>query len=173
MKPLVKTARHLAAALVAAAVGAGGFLALDAVNSGAKAPDVGYTLLDGSKSTTAQLRGKVVLVNFWSTDCTTCVHEMPQLVAAHEKFKGRGYETLAVAMSYDPPAYVIRFAETRKLPFGVVIDNTGEIARRFGQVRLTPTSVLINRRGEIVRRHVGEPDFVALHSLIEKLLAET
>ncbi|MES2227669.1 MAG: TlpA disulfide reductase family protein [Pseudomonadota bacterium] len=143
------------------------------MSGGTTAPNVAYTLLDGSRSTTEQLRGKVVLVNFWSTDCTTCVKEMPDIVATHEKYKARGYETLAVAMSYDPPAYVINFAETRKLPFGVAIDNTGAIAKSFGQVRLTPTSVLINKRGEIVKRYVGEPDFVALHKLVEKLLAET
>ena len=166
-------ARCAVAAIVALAIGVGAYLTFQTVDAKTKAPDVSYTLLDGSKATTEQLRGKVVLVNFWATDCTTCVHEMPQIVATHEKFKARGYETMAVAMSYDPPAYVINFAETRKLPFGVVIDNTGEIAKSFGEVRLTPTSVLINKRGEIVKRYVGEPDFVALHQLVEKLLAET
>jgi peroxiredoxin len=169
----VKPARILAAAIVALSVGVGGYLTFETMSGGTTAPNVAYTLLDGSRSTTEQLRGKVVLVNFWSTDCTTCVKEMPDIVATHEKYKARGYETLAVAMSYDPPAYVINFAETRKLPFGVAIDNTGAIAKSFGQVRLTPTSVLINKRGEIVKRYVGEPDFVALHKLVEKLLAET
>ncbi len=75
-------------------------------------------------------------------------------------------------MNYDPPAYVASFAETRKLPFGVAIDNTGEIARSFGQVQLTPTSFLINKRGEIVKRFVGAPDFPALHRLVEQLLTE-
>ena len=139
----------------------------------APAPAVTYTLLDGTKSGTQELRGKVVLVNFWATSCTTCVHEMPQIVSTHQKYRARGYETVAVAMSYDPPASVIRFAETRRLPFGVVIDNTGEVAQRFGPVMFTPTSVLINKRGEIVKRYVGEPDFAALHELVEKLLAET
>ncbi len=134
------------------------------------APDVAYTLLDRSQSSLHQLRGKVVLVNFWATSCASCVHAMPQIVALNEKFKSRGYETLAVAMRYDPPAHVIHFAESRKLPFGVVIDNTGEIAKRFGEVQLTPTSVLINQRGEIVKRFVGEPDFAALHRLVDKLL---
>jgi len=137
------------------------------------APNVGYTLLDGSVSSTDRLRGKVVLVNFWATDCAPCVHEMPQIAATHEKFKARGYETLAVAMSYDPPAYVIDFAQSRKLPFGVVIDNTGAFAKSFDAVRFTPTSVLINKRGEIVKRFVGELDFVALDALVEKLLAES
>ena len=169
----MKPAKFVAAAIVALAVGVGGYLTFETMNGGSKAPNVAYTLLDGSRSTTDQLRGKVVLVNFWATDCTTCVKEMPNIVATHEKFKARGYETLAVAMSYDPPAYVINFAETRKLPFGVAIDNTGAIAKSFGNVQLTPTSVLVNKRGEIVKRYVGEPDFVALHKLVDQLLAES
>lgn len=168
----MKPARLLAAALAVLAVGVGGYLTFQTVAWQEKAPEVAYTLLDGKKSTLAELRGKVVLVNFWATSCTTCVKEMPHIVSTFEKFKGRGYETLAVAMSYDPPAYVINFAETRRLPFGVVIDNTGQIAKSFGDVKVTPTSVLINKKGEIVKRFVGEPDFAKLHDLVEKLLAE-
>lgn len=134
------------------------------------APDVSYTLLNGqSKQLTAQ-QGKVMLVNFWATSCTTCVKEMPDLVATHQKFSPRGYDTLAVAMSYDPPAYVANFADSRRLPFGVAIDNTGAIARAFGDVRLTPTSFLIDKRGGIVKKYVGAPDLPSLHDLIEDLL---
>jgi peroxiredoxin len=164
--------RFVTIAAVVAALAAGGILAWRALQSDTPAPDAHYTLLDGSRGSIAQLRGKVTLVNFWATSCTTCVHEMPQIVATHEKYKARGYETLAVAMSYDPPAYVANFAESRKLPFKVAIDNTGSIARQFGDVRLTPTTYLINKRGEIVKRYVGQPDFDALHTLVERLLAE-
>jgi peroxiredoxin len=145
-------------------------LAWRAWNAAQPAPAVTYTLLDGAVLSSADLRGKVVLVNFWATSCTACVQEMPKFVATHAKFRQRGYDTLAVAMSYDPPAYVASFAESRKLPFGVVIDNTGAIARSFGNVRGTPTTFLINKRGEIVKSYVGEPDFAALHGLIESLL---
>jgi peroxiredoxin len=100
------------------------------------------------------------------------MHEMPQIVATHEKFKDRGFDTLAVAMSYDPPAYVSNYAQSRQLPFGVAIDNTGSIAKAFGDVRLTPTTFLIDKRGGIVKKYVGEPDFAALHGLIEDLLKE-
>ena len=136
------------------------------------APQFEYTLLDGSKSSTQAQRGKVLLVNFWATSCVTCVKEMPQIVATHRKYAARGFDTLAVAMSYDPPAYVANFAQSRQLPFGVVIDNTGAIANGFGDVRLTPTTYLIDKRGAIVKRYVGEPDFAELHALVEKLLAE-
>jgi peroxiredoxin len=137
------------------------------------APDFSYTLLNGTKADTQALRGKVVLVNFWATSCVTCVKEMPQIAATHQKFAARGYETLAVAMSYDPPAYVANFAQTRQLPFGVVIDNTGAIAKAYNDVRITPSTFLIDKRGAIVKRYVGEPDFAELHGLVEKLLAET
>ncbi|MCE4558212.1 TlpA family protein disulfide reductase [Roseateles cellulosilyticus] len=137
-----------------------------------RAPAVDYVLLNGQKASSQQWTGKVMLVNFWATSCATCVKEMPQVIATHNKFKGRGFDTVAVAMSYDPPAFVAKFAETRQLPFGVAIDNTGAVANAFGQVQMTPTTFLINKRGEIVKRYVGEPDFAALHGLIEQLLAE-
>ena len=138
-----------------------------------KAPSSTFVLLDGSQVTTAQLQGKVSLVNFWATSCTTCVAEMPELVSTYNKFKDRGYETLAVAMRYDPPSYVVNFAQSRQLPFKVAIDNTGAVAREWGDIQLTPTTFLVNKRGEIVKRFVGTPDFAELHRLIEKLLAET
>ena len=136
------------------------------------APSMGYTLLDGRTAHTDDWRGKVVLVNFWATSCVTCVKEMPALVATHQKYNAHGYDTVAVAMAYDRPAYVANFASSRQLPFQVVLDASGEIARRFGDVQLTPTTYLINKRGEIVKRYVGEPDFAELDRLIEKLLAE-
>jgi peroxiredoxin len=138
-----------------------------------RAPESTFVLLDGSTLSSKQLQGKVTLVNFWATSCTSCVAEMPDLAATYNKYKDRGYETVAVAMRYDPPSYVVNFAQTRQLPFKVAIDNTGVVARDWGEVQLTPTTFLVNKRGEIVKRFVGTPNFVELHQLIDKLLAET
>jgi peroxiredoxin len=137
----------------------------------ALAPDFRYTLLDGTRAEGRDLRGQVVLINFWATTCAICIAEMPQLAAMHTRLRERGLTTLAVSMSYDPPARVAHFAESRGLPFGVVIDNTGEIARAFGDVRATPTTVVIDRRGQIVKRITGSPDFGALAKQLEELLA--
>ncbi|OWQ85336.1 redoxin [Roseateles aquatilis] len=169
----MKLPRWTGLLLLVAAVGVGAGLAYEGLKPDA-APAVNYVLLDGTRQTSTQAwAGKVVLVNFWATSCTTCVKEMPNVISTYRKYKDRGFETLAVAMSYDPPAYVANYAETRGLPFGVAMDSTGEIAQRFGKVQLTPTTFLINKRGEIVKRFVGEPDFAALHGTIEKLLAES
>jgi peroxiredoxin len=145
---------------------------LAACSRAEQAPPVSYTLLDGRKADLASLRGHVVLVNFWSTDCAPCVAEMPALVDTWHKFAPQGFETLAVSMSYDAPLAVANFAAARQLPFGVVIDNTGEIAARFGDIRFTPTSMLIDKRGQIVERWVGAADVEALQERIATLLAE-
>lgn len=136
------------------------------------APQSQFVLLDGSSKTTQDLQGKVTLVNFWATSCVTCVAEMPEIIATHNKYQAQGYDTLAVAMSYDPPSYVVNFAQSRQLPFSVALDNTGAVAKAWGDVKLTPTTYIVNKRGDIVKTYVGQPNFEELHSLIEKLLAE-
>ena len=157
----------------AAAVVAAAAAALLLGTGASAAPQSTFVLLDGSSKSTADLKGRVTLVNFWATSCTTCVAEMPKISATYDKYQAKGYDTLAVAMSYDPPSYVVNYAQTRKLPFKVAIDNTGAVAKAWGDVQLTPTSYVVNKRGEIVKRYVGQPDFAELHQLIEKLLAES
>lgn len=164
--------RHLALGFVALAILVAAVLAWRSLATTERAPDVTYTMLNGDSHTMADMRGKVVLVNFWATSCISCVAEMPELVATHQKFRDRGFETVAVAMSYDTPAYVSQFAESRKLPFKVAFDKSGDVARQFGDVRLTPTSFLINQRGEIVKRYMGAPDFEALHALLDGMLKD-
>lgn len=137
------------------------------------APPATFVLLDGSRKITADLKGRVTLVNFWATSCVTCVAEMPKIIATYDKYHAKGFDTIAVAMSYDFPSYVVNFAETRKLPFGVAIDNTGSVAKSWGDVQLTPTTYLVNKQGEIVKRYVGEPNFTELHRLIESLLVKS
>ena len=139
-------------------------------NVNAPAPHLAYTRLDGSPANTAALQGQVVMVNFWATTCAVCVAEMPQLVATHNMFSARGLQTLAVAMRHDPPAYVVDFAQRKKLPFTVVIDNTGSVARGYGDIQGTPTTLLINKQGVIVKRYVGAPDFQELRQRLDGLL---
>jgi peroxiredoxin len=134
-------------------------------------PDVTFVNLQGQKITAQDLRGKVVMINFWATSCTTCVKEMPQMIETYNKYKKDGLEFVAVAMAYDPPNYVLNFVQTRKLPFTVALDTQGALAKSFGDVQLTPTTFVVNKKGEIIKRYVGEPEFAALHQLLEKALA--
>lgn len=136
-------------------------------------PDSHFVTLPGQTLTEKDLLGKVTLVNFWATSCTSCVAEMPELVQTFERYRPQGFRLIAVSMSYDPAAYVLNFAQSRKLPFDVALDTTGQLAKDWGDVNLTPTTYIVNKKGHIVKKFVGTPDFVQLHALIEKLLKES
>ena len=138
-----------------------------------KVPSVELMTITGEKLDPASFQGKVTLVNFWATSCVTCVKEMPMLVDTYKKFASKGYQTVAVAMYYDPPNYVLNFVETRNIPFKVALDPKGQIAKAWNDTKITPTSYLVNKRGEIIKRYVGEPEPAELQAVIEKLLAET
>lgn len=136
-----------------------------------QAPPVSVALLDGGTVDFARPDGKVRLVEFWSTSCVPCVRGMPKLAEVHRKFESRGFEVVAVAMSYDAPDQVQAFAEREKLPFRVGFDPVGDIDRGFGGIRATPTSFLVDRTGRIVERVVGNPGKSKLEASIEALLA--
>lgn len=134
------------------------------------APAISLTTYQGEKLELNGLQGKVVLVNFWATSCTTCIKEMPALIETHRKYAAQGYETVSIAMDYDPPGFVTAYALKNGLPFKVVHDADGSAAKAFGDIRLTPTTFLIDRQGRIIKRYLGAPDFAALHAEIETLL---
>ena len=156
------------ACAVVLALAAGGYASM---TGSTPAPSVTFINLKGEKISSDSLKGRVVMVNFWATSCATCVKEMPQMVDTYNKFKGQGLEFVAVAMKYDPPNYVVNFTETRKLPFIVALDSGGDIAKAFNDVTLTPTTYVIDKDGKVLKRYVGEPDFVALHALLQRALA--
>lgn len=158
-------------AIIGALVAALAVGAYVSMNNRPSVPDVTFISLAGQKISTPSLRGKVVIVNFWATSCVTCVKEMPQMIDTYNKFKGQGLEFVAVAMKYDPPNYVVNFTETRKLPFIVALDSGGDIAKAFDDVTLTPTTYVIDKNGKVLKRYVGEPDFTALHALLQQALA--
>jgi len=136
-----------------------------------QAPAATFTTLDGKQLSLEQLRGKVVLVNFWATSCSGCVKEMPDMVKVYRDYKDRGFEIVAVAMSYDPPNYVASFVQSRQLPFPVSLDVSGEHARAFGDVQLTPTTFLIGKDGSILDQKLGELDFAKLRAQLDRELS--
>jgi peroxiredoxin len=139
----------------------------------APAPQITVVSLAGERIALGALRGKVVLVNFWATDCPVCLKEMPAMAATYRDYNARGFEAIFIAMPYDRPDRVLHYARSSALPFTVALDLQGEAARAFGGIRATPTTFLIDKRGNILERIVGEPDFGRLHARIERSLAES
>lgn len=134
------------------------------------APELAFNTITGQQMRLQQLRGKMVLVNFWATSCPGCVKEMPKMAETYKQYHARGFEVVAVAMDYDAPDHVLHFADKNALPFPVVLDVDGSIAKAFGDVQVTPTSYVIDQQGNIVRRVMGEVDFVSLRALLDQKL---
>lgn len=135
-----------------------------------RAPAATFTTLEGKQISLNDLRGQFVLVNFWATSCPGCIKKMPDMIETYNQYKGRGFEVIAVAMSYDPPNYVASFVQTRKLPFPVALDVNGEHARAFGNVQVTPTTFLIGKDGSILEHKLGDFDFDKLKAMLDKEL---
>lgn len=136
-----------------------------------QAPNVTFTTIEGKKINMADLKGKVVLVNFWSTDCGVCVKEMPSLVNTYNAYKSKGFEVIAVAMPDDPPAQVLNYATQKALPFPVMHDGFSEITNKFGGVNLTPTAYIFDKQGKRLQFTIGALDFASLNQLLSKELS--
>jgi thiol-disulfide isomerase/thioredoxin len=147
------------------------FLWLNLVDN-SPAPDVTFTTIEGKKISMASLKGKVVLVNFWATDCRSCVQEMPELVNIYKAYNAKGFEVIAVAMPYDPPAQVFNYVTQKALPFPVMHDGFAEMSQKFGGINATPTAFIFDKQGKRLQYTVGALDFAKLGQLLNKELVK-
>ncbi|MBI4462391.1 MAG: TlpA family protein disulfide reductase [Acidobacteria bacterium] len=116
------------------------------------APDFHFTW-NGQTQRLSELRGQVVVLNFWATWCPPCVDEMPSLERLYRKLSERGVVVLGVSVDTDAAAYE-RFLRENHITFPNYRDPKGEIARRYG-TWMFPETYIINRDGRVDRKIVG------------------
>ena len=133
------------------------------------APQVTMTSIKGEKVTTAGLRGRVVLVNFWATDCVICVKEMPDMVRTYDRYRDRGLEIVGVSVQETSPDDVEAYAERYDLPYTIGFDGSGHIFHTY-KVYALPTQFFLDTDG-VVRQVVNGPvDEAGAAALIESML---
>lgn len=141
---------------------------------GRPAPDFHLTSVSGDQYNLENLRGKVVLLDFWATWCSPCRWSVPALERIQKEFKGRGVVVLGVDRGEDPQI-VARFVKSEKINYPILMDALGSenVASKFG-VNAIPTLFLIDRGGNVVGRESGWPNggVDAGLSKVHKLLAE-
>ena len=133
------------------------------------APNVSFKTIKGENIDMLTLKGKPVLVTFWSTDCPGCIEEIPDLIRLHQQFSPQGLTIVAVAMDYDPPNQVLAMAAAKQLPYEVALDPSGSLAQSFGNVQLTPTTFLIDKTGNIVLQKTGVFDLTDMQQRLARL----
>jgi peroxiredoxin len=120
-------------------------------------------LSGGSEMALEDLRGRVVLVNFWATWCKPCEDEMPAMENLYRELSGQGFELLAISVD-DSPETVEAFRQKLGISFPILLDPDQVAARRY-QTTGFPESILVDAQGTIVERYVGprewdHPDYV-------------
>jgi peroxiredoxin len=135
-----------------------------------QAPAIDLLRTDGTPLSLAELRGKVVLVNFWATWCEPCVTEMPALQRLRESLGRQGLEVLAVNYM-EGPARIDAFVQKMGLGLPVVRDTDGSVAKAWG-ARIFPSSFVVDRSGRIRYVLTGEAEWTspAVVSTIRELL---
>lgn len=143
-------------------------------HEGFLAPDFTLDTLDGSKVTLSELRGKVVVINFWATWCLPCRVETPALEKSYEQYRDLGMVILGVNLTnQDLISEVNAFVQEFKLTYPILLDNDGRVSSTLYQVRGLPTTFFINREGVIRTVLVGGPmSETFIRSKIEALLKE-
>ncbi len=142
-----------------------------APREGFAAPDFTLPTLDGQRVSLHDLRGQVVLLNFWATWCAPCKAEMPALQRVYADEKARGLRVLAVTVETDT-ATVSAFVRRYGLGFTILLDGGAQVSRLY-RVQGTPTTFFIDRRGVIRSVVVGGPMSEGLiRSKVEDLLRE-
>jgi cytochrome c biogenesis protein CcmG, thiol:disulfide interchange protein DsbE len=134
------------------------------------APEIGLKDLAGQGVSMANLKGKVVLVDFWASWCAPCREELPVLNALYKKYRARGFEIVGVNQD-QKPENVRSFLSGTPLSFRVVHDGARAVAGRYGPSKM-PSSFLIDRRGIVRHVHAGyrASDRKAFETQIETLL---
>ncbi|MEM1416855.1 MAG: TlpA disulfide reductase family protein [Myxococcota bacterium] len=143
----------LALALVVFGAIAGVALPALAIEQGARAPEIGLRDTAGQPVRLGELRGKVVLVDFWASWCAPCRQEMPALERLHTRYADRGLVIVGVNIDRDE-ANMRGFLERTPVSFRVVHDGSHQVADRYAPPRM-PSSYLVDQRGVIRYVHEG------------------
>ncbi|MDR3720388.1 MAG: TlpA disulfide reductase family protein [Candidatus Acidoferrales bacterium] len=110
--------------------------------------------VEGRVLSTAEFRGKVVIVNFWATWCPPCREEIPEMIDLANRYKDR-LQIIGISEDDDATAEEVRdFAREEKINYPIVMGSSG-VSAEYGGVPALPTSFLVNTDGRVVVKHVG------------------
>jgi peroxiredoxin len=134
-------------------------------------PPWAVTLPDGQALTSDDLKGKVVLVNFWATWCPYCHKEKPAIDSFWKDHRGRGFEVISISID-DTPEKIAAWMQDENYAFMAAPTNAS-VAAAFGHVASVPTSFIVDTEGRIRHKIAGQVHYPRLEKLVLPLLPQT
>jgi len=134
-----------------------------------EAPDFTLPDLDGKPFKFSDLKGKVIILDFWATWCPPCRTEIPHFKSLYSQYKGDGLEVIGIALDQGGANVVRPFAEDFQINYPILIGNQ-RVTEDYGGIRGIPTTFIIDRQGRIVEKFVGYRDKEVFESVIQDLL---
>ncbi len=117
------------------------------------APAFSLQTRDGNTLSLADLRGEVVMINFWATWCGPCRQEMPLLEQIYQRYSGLGFTLLGVNVE-EHSADADRFLAETPVSFPILFDPDNEVSKQYG-VSAMPSTVIVDRQGNVRFLHHG------------------
>ena len=145
--------------------------AVEQVKINTPAPDFSLPDLGGKEISLSSLKGKVVLLSFWSIYCQPCRQEMPMMDSLYQKYRSEGLDVVGVNIDRDPLVSIQNFVKENRLSFPILLDREKRTMKTY-RAHFLPSTFLIDRSGIIVDKVVGIRDWLTPDSRasIEKLL---
>lgn len=137
---------------------------------GHNAPNFALTDLQGNTVKLSDLRGKIVVLNFWATWCPPCKQEIPWLVDMQKRYGSQGLQIVGVSMDDGDPKDVVKFAAANSINYPILIGED-KVADQYGGIEYLPTTFYIDRNGVVLDRVFGEPQREEIEQNIKRAIA--
>ncbi|MED0666657.1 thiol-disulfide oxidoreductase ResA [Bacillus badius] len=137
---------------------------------GEKAPNFLLESINGKEIKLSDVKGKLVLINFWGSWCEPCKREMPLIEKTYKNYKDQGFEVLSVNMR-ESDLIVSNYIKQNGITFNVFQDSSGEVSNAYNVYNL-PATFLVNDDGKILAKHEGEIKKEQMDAWIKKYLSD-
>ncbi len=136
------------------------------------APDFTLKTLDGQEIILSQLKGKVVLLDFWATWCGPCREAIPHLIQLYKAYRENGFEVIGMSLDKGDGEVVRNFAKSMDIPYPIVMAPE-EVVRNY-RVTSIPTTFILDKEGKIRQRITGFNSAISqqINSLVTDLISE-
>ena len=137
-----------------------------------EAPNFTLKDINGDQFQLSQLKGKVVILDFWATWCPPCRQEIPHFVDLQKQYQSKGLEIVGISVDDRGAAVVKPFAQKFNINYTMLVDGQA-ITNLYGGVQGIPTTFVLDKQGRIVKKFVGLTDRSVFENLVQGLLKES